>query len=186
MVRRLITFIAFAWATAIAAQLSQKLSPVGVFVGDSIYRIEGQTTQTEIKAGWKIVDYQTKNKTTRYLWGAHSKQLIDNQQPSFYINPGESQLIDFAIIKLSPKRDHRKLPKAQLKECTYRTFDLYTAKTELLQDDSYKVTMSEPLVPGEYIIVQMTQTPADDMGNMIVFPFTIENTNGRGHWNRAY
>lgn len=186
MVRRLIAFILLAWSTTVAAQRPQTLSPVGVFIGDSIYRIAPQTTQTEVKAGWKIVDYQTKSKTTRYLWGAHSKQLIDTQQPCFFINPGSSQLIDFAIIKLSTKRDHRRLPKAQLKECTYRTFDLYNVSTELLSDDNYKVTPKEPLAPGEYIILQMTQTPVNDMGDITVYPFTIEDTSGRGHWNKAY
>lgn len=186
MVRRLISIIAMAWATTAIAQMPQKESPVGVLIGDSVYHIEAQTTQTEVKAGWKIVDYQTKSKTTRYLWGAHSKQLLDTQQPCFIINPGTSQLIDFAIIKLTAKRDHRKLPKAQLKECAYRTIDLYTAKTELLPDESYKVTLNEPLSPGEYIITQVTQAPTDNMGNIIVYPFTIEDTSGRGHWNRAY
>lgn len=175
-----------AWSAMTFAQLPQQISPVGVVIGDSVYRIEPQITQTEVKAGWKIVDYQTRSKTTRYLWGSRSKQPIDNQQPCFYINPGSSQLIDFAIIRLTPKRDHRKLPKAQLKANTYKTFDLYTATAELLPDENYKVTLKEPLSPGEYIITQMTQTPVDDMGNITVYPFTIENTSERGHWNKAY
>lgn len=186
MVRRLITCIALVWATMAVAQRPQQPSPVGVVIGDSIYRIEPQTTQTETKAGWKIVDYQTRSKTVRYLWGTHSKQPIEHSLPSFYINPGTSQLIDFAIIRLVPKRDYRKMPKAQLKECTYMTFDLYTVTAELLPDDNYKVTLKEPLKPGEYIITQMTQKPADEMGNIIVYPFTIEDTNERAHWNRAY
>lgn len=186
MVKRFIASLIFIWTTAAVAQVSQALSPIGVFIGDSIYRINPQTTQTETKAGWKIVDYQTKSKTVRYLWGVHSKQPIEDQQPSFFIDPGTSQLIDFAIIRLTPKRDYRKLPKAQLKECVYHTFDLYTVTTELLPDENYKVTLKEPLTPGEYIITQMTQSPVDNMGNIIVYPFTIVNTEARPHWNRAY
>lgn len=186
MVRRFITSMAFVWATMAFAQQSHQASNVGVFINDSVYFIEPQTTQTEVKAGWKIVDYQTRNKTTRYLWGTRSKQPIDNTRPCFYINPGTTQLTDFAIIRLTPKRDCRKLPKAQLRDCKNKPFDLYTVKAELMPDDNYKVTINEPLLPGEYIITQMTQKSVDDMGNIIVYPFTIESTNERSHWNKAY
>ena len=75
---------------------------VELAVGEGWVEIPVQQTQSELKPGWKIVDYQMKSKLTHYLSGGHASQLTDGNRPVFRVTPAEKEvLIDYVLIRLS-------------------------------------------------------------------------------------
>lgn len=146
---------------------------VSILIGDSACTISEVTTQTELKPGWKIVDIQTNGKLTRYLWGKHSRQFADDQQPTFIIHTGGYKLTDFAIIKLKEKKEYRRFAQHNLYECDFNRIDLDIMEIAILDDDKYRVRFHAPQSPGEYVIVNLKSAPVNDMGDVKVYPYTI-------------
>lgn len=130
-------------------------------------------TQSELKPGWKIVDYQMKSKLTHYLSGGHASQLADSFQPVFRIAPGaEEVLVDYALIQLKRYKSYRKLPKALLIENIYtrlepKDFDIKA------ESDAFICQPRQPLKPGEYILVNLSQHPIGELQDILVYPFCL-------------
>lgn len=192
MIKRFLWAFMLLIALSAQAQTTTHPSPVGFVVGDSIIYIKGVQTQTEVKPGFAFVDRfkafnkATKDKTIRYLWGGTSRQPLDTSRPQFYIDPGNSQVIDFALIRLQNKRDHRRLPNADLRKCEFQTLDLFFADLKLLPDDNFLVVPKKPLATGEYVLVQLSQQPVNEMGDLIVYPFTIDETPYNDFYKQNY
>lgn len=160
-----------AWSLSM---LSLQAQPeVYILVGDSMCAIAPVSTQSEFKPGWKIVDIQTRGKFARYLWGKHSRQFADDQQPTFIIHTGKYKLTDFVIIKLKEKKDFRQFPSHNLYECRNQPIDLDIMDIKPISDDAYRVRFHAPQQAGEYVIVNMKGVPVNDMGDMKVYPYTI-------------
>ncbi len=172
--KRLISILATACSLSVFAQRPTMPSMVSIVVQDTVYAIEPTSTQTEIKPGWKIVDYKLPNKAVRYLWGAHSHQTTENGKPSFVIRPLNCQLTDFALIRLKEKKQYRRFPSPNLAECEMNRIDLDFAKIELAGEDQYLVQPLLPLKPGEYVWVNTMGKPLNNFGDIEVFPFTVE------------
>ena len=93
---------------------------VELAVGEGWVEIPVQQTQSELKPGWKIVDYQMKSKLTHYLSGGHASQLTDGNRPVFRVTPAEKEvLIDYVLIRLKASKYYRKMFKPLLIECNY-------------------------------------------------------------------
>lgn len=147
---------------------------VNIVVQDTVFAIDPTATQTEIKQGWKIVDYKLPNKAIRYLWGAHARQVAESPQPAFVITPVNCQLADFALIRLKEKKQYRKFPSPNLVECDMHRIDLDFAKIEMVGENKYRVQPLLPLPAGEYIWVNTMGKPLNNFGDVEVYPFTIE------------
>lgn len=173
MKRRIVLLLLLVVPFAVFAQRRIQSSPISIVVGDSLYEIAPVVTQSEYKPGWKIVDFQTNGKMSRYLWGKHSRQYADDQQPCIIIYAGNYKLNDFVLIKLKEKRDYRKFPSHNLYECDFRRFDLDLVAVKILDDDKYEARFHSPLVPGEYCITNLKYDPENDFCDVVVYPFTI-------------
>lgn len=160
-------------ALPMLAQMPERRPMVRYLTGDSAVVIAPSITQTELKPGWKIVDIQTRGRRSRYLWGKHSRQFVDDARPSFIITPEGGRLVDVVLIKLKEKKDHRRLPEYEFTDCDYRRFDLDLVEITVNDDDSYVVKPHEELEAGEYIITDLRQPPVNELGDREVYAFTV-------------
>ena len=88
--------------TFMLCALMMKAQKVEISVSGNWAEIPVQQTQSELKPGWKIVDYQMKSRLTRYLSGGHASQLAEGNRPVFRITPGENEVLaSYAIIRLN-------------------------------------------------------------------------------------
>ena len=146
---------------------------VETIVGEGWVEIPVQQTQSELKPGWKIVDYQMKSKLTRYLSGGHASQLTEGNRPVFRVTPAEKEvLIDYVLVRLKASKYYRKMFKPLLIECNYirlepSPFDIRA------ESDSFICQPRQPLVAGEYILACLTQRPIGELQDLLVYPFSV-------------
>lgn len=153
--------------------LNAKAQKVEILVGSNWINIPAQQTQSELKPGWKIVDYQMKSKLTRYLSGGHASQLTDGSQPVFRVTPSEKEvLIDYVLVRLDAKKYYRKMYKPLLIECNYIRLEPsdFDIKAE---SDAFICQPRKPLKPGEYILANLKQSPIGELQDILVYPFSV-------------
>lgn len=146
---------------------------VEMAVGDHLAEVPALQTQSELKPGWKIVDYQMKSKLTHYLSGGRASQLAEGWQPKFRVTPGRDEvLVDYVLIRLTQYKTYRKFPKAQLMENDYQRLEPndFDIKAE---EDAFVCRPKAPLRKGEYVLVCLTQKPIGDLQDLMVFPFSV-------------
>lgn len=148
---------------------------VEVRVGGNWVEIPVQQTQSELKPGWKIVDYQMKGKVTRYLMGSHASQTTDGTRPVFRVTPAQKEvLVDYVVVRLKNAKEYRKMFRPLLIECNYmrlepNNFDIRA------ESDSFICQPRQPLKPGDYILSCLTWRPIGELGDLLVYPFCIAN-----------
>lgn len=165
--KKIFSVLAFLCAFSAYAQ------KVEMAVGDGWVEIPAQQTQSELKPGWKIVDYQMKSRLIHYLSGGHASQLADGDKPVFRVTPGPNEvLLDYALIRLKRYKTYRKLPKAILLENIYTRLELsgFNIKSE---SDAFICQPLQPLTPGEYILVCFSQKPIGELQDLLVYPFSV-------------
>ena len=158
---------------AILFALSVKAQKVEIAVGEGWAEIPAQQTQSELKPGWKIVDYQMKSKLTHYLSGGHASQLAEGDCPVFRVTPAEKEvLIDYVLIRLKASKYYRKLFKPLLVENNYIRLEpnQFNIKAE---SDGFICQPKQPLKPGEYILTNLNQHPIGELQDLLVYPFCI-------------
>ena len=153
--------------------LPVKAQKVEIAVGEGWAEIPVQQTQSELKPGWKIVDYQMKGKLTHYLSGGHASQLAEGTRPVFRVTPGEKEvLVDYVLIRLKTSKYYRKMFRPLLIECNYTRLEpsAFDIKSE---SDSFICQPRQPLAAGEYILANLTQSPIGDLQDLLVYPFSV-------------
>lgn len=158
---------------ALFCVLALKAQKVEISVGNAWAEIPAQQTQSELKPGWKIVDYQMKSRLTHYLSGAHAAQLADGNRPVFRVTPGEKEvLVDYVLVRLKESKYYRKMFKPLLIECNYTRLEpsLFDIKAE---SDSFICQLRQPLKPGEYILACLSQRPIGELQDLLVYPFSV-------------
>ena len=156
--------------------LSASAGHVFLIIGENRVELTAQQTQTEVRAGWRIVDIQLKGRTTRYLAGGHSNQLTDGRRPTFIVEPSEDEtLVDYALIRLDAKRSYRRLPRAVLRENDYQRLEPEGFEITPEAERAFVCTPRDALQPGEYILVCLTQQPQGDLGDYAVYAFRVES-----------
>ena len=146
---------------------------VEMSVADAWVEIHAQQTQSELKPGWKIVDYQMKSRLVHYLSGGRATQLADGNCPTLRVTPGPDEvLVDYALIRLKRYTDYRKLPKTKLADNDYRRLepDGFLLRAE---GDAFVCQPRHPLQPGEYILVSLSQKPLGELQDLLVYPFSV-------------
>ena len=147
---------------------------VQIIVSGNPVTVQAVQTQAEVRAGWRIVDIQLKNRVTRYLYGRHSSQLTDDGQPQFLIQPSTGEtLVDYALIRLREKRDCRRLPAALLMANPYTRIEPADFEITPVQGDAFACRPRQPLPRGEYILVSLIQQPIAPLGDYSVYPFQV-------------
>lgn len=155
------------------AQMAQPAPTVFIYIGETAFPMNAVTSQTEIKKGWDIQGINVGKKPLRYFWGAHAKQTT-GAQPKFAIYPRTQTLNDYVLLRLKGKKEYRRMPEAEVKDCDYIRVDLNTFKIENLPDMGFAVTPTVPLSPGEYILVDITQQSVNQYGDFKAYDFTVE------------
>ncbi len=145
-----------------------------VFVGDSAYTINRSSTQTEVKTPWTVFSFTVGGKTTKYLWGRQSYQLIDSHTPTFIVNPADATLSDYVVIKLIQKKSYRQLPEPLLRDNPYISIDLVNFVVESIDDEKFMIRPQQQLSSGEYILLNINQEPHGDTSDYYGYCFTIE------------
>lgn len=153
--------------------LCAKAQRVEILVGGNWAEIPVQQTQSELKPGWKIVDYQMKSKLTRYLSGGHASQLAEDGRPVFRITPGEEEVLaSYALIRLKDSKYYRKMFKALPIENNYKRLDLNSFDIKA-EGDSFVCQPLRPLQAGEYILLNLQGKTVGEFGDLLVYPFCI-------------
>lgn len=165
--KKMISFVLLLFALVAKAQ------KVEILVGGNWAEIPAQQTQSELKPGWRIVDYQMKSKLTRYISGAHAAQLAEGNRPVFRVTLGEKEvLVDYVLVRLKASKYYRKMFKPLLIECNYTRLEpsAFDVKAE---SDSFICQPRQALQPGEYILACLTQRPIGELQDILVFPFSV-------------
>jgi len=158
---------------AILFALSVRAQKVEILVGSNWAEIPAQQTQSELKPGWKIVDYQMKSKLTHYLSGGHASQLAEGNRPVFRVTPAEKEvLFDYVLVRLKTSKYYRKMFKPLLIECNYTRLEpsYFDVRAE---SDAFICQPKQPLKPGEYILANLKQNPIGELQDLLVFPFSV-------------
>lgn len=162
---------------AVFCALIARAQRVEIAVEGSWAEIPAQQTQSELKPGWKIVDYQMKSRLVHYLSGGHASQLADGNRPVFRVTPSEKEvLVDYALIRLKGLKYYRKLPKVKLTDNEYIRLELNSFELRA-EGDAFVCQPHQPLAPGDYILVNLTQQPVGELGDLLVYPFCILKEN---------
>lgn len=169
----------------IKSQMVQPPPTVFVYINKTAYPMPSVTSQVEIKKGWEIQGINVNRKPLRYFWGAHAKQAVDNL-PTFAIYPTTQKLNDYVLIRLKQKKEYRRLPYADMKDCPYVRVDLENFTIENLPDMGFAVTPQVPLQPGEYILADMTQQAVNQYGDFKAYDFTVTKENKKAKNTAIY
>jgi len=147
---------------------------VSLGVGGSWVALEAEEMQAEIKPGWTIAGKKLRDTRVLYLWGKRSRQTADDRMPVIRVNPGAREtLADYALVRLRCRRDHRRLPKAVLRDNEYVRLEpsLFSIRAEGKQDFVCKPLAC--LHPGEYVLVCLSQTTDEKQAGYRVYPFSV-------------
>ncbi|MGN0233112.1 MAG: hypothetical protein ACI4B5_01655 [Bacteroidaceae bacterium] len=147
---------------------------VSLRVADTWVQLGIEEMQTEIKPGWSIAGRKLKDKRVLYLWGKTSRQMTDDRKPEFKVEPGEKEtLVDYALIRLSVRRDHRRLPKDVLRENAYIRMEPSDFSIRPEGELAFVCRPLNNLPSGEYILVCLNQTIEKNQAGYKVHAFCI-------------
>ena len=100
--------------------------------------------------------------------------MTDDRKPLLMVEPAEKEtLVDYALIKLSTRRDHRRLPKDVLRENTYMRLEPPGFSIKPEGKEAFVCQPFTSLTPGEYILVYLSQTLGEHEAGYKVYPFSI-------------
>ncbi len=156
------------------AQMPEEPVVVQVFIGDTVYTIPKSSTQTEQKTPWTVFSFSVGGRHTKYLWGKHSLQPIDNPTPFFRIDPQDATLADYAFIRLTEKKNYRQMPEPLPRDNKYTCIDLANFIIVAQDDDSFIIHPRERFASGEYILLDLNQEPHGELNDYYGYCFTIE------------
>jgi len=143
-------------------------------VTDSYAEIRAEQTQTELKPGWTVFDIKLKDKFIHYLDGAHATQLTDDGSPEFRITPaGNEVLADYAVIRLQGRKYYRRMAKSNVRENEYKRIEPEHFFIKSDGKDGFICRPLEPLLRGDYILLNIAQKPIGDLEDLRVYPFRI-------------
>lgn len=146
---------------------------VWVLVNGHPEEVQPETTASEVKPGWKIVDIQLKSHTVRYLWGVSAMQLM-GRQDTLVIDPGEEVLSDFILVPLRKKAQYRRFKEEKMDENPYTVLDMHAFDITPWGDDAFRVTPRVPLKPGEYVIHCLKSDRVGERGDYEVYPISVK------------
>ena len=150
-----------------------------------VYWIDGQTTKV-IKAaeaslhnnkGRTVLKMLSpipavSGKATLELQGLHSENVFTNPEQEFFIQLSETER--FGLAKLTPKGTVRIVENVTImpisKEVVEEPTIVESFQQQLSTDGLYKIWPKDPLPPGEYAVVQYTESKL----NIQVFDFSIK------------
>ena len=147
---------------------------IWLMVGPGFIEVPAEQTQTEVRPGWRIVDIQLRDHTTRYLQGRVARQLTDDRMPLLRVMPGHGEtLVDYALIRLRQKRSYRQFSHPELRMNEYLRIEPANFSISVLNDSVFECRPNASLTPGSYVLTNLAQKPLGEMGDYTVFPLQV-------------
>ena len=81
-------------------------------------------------------------------------------------------LVDYALVQLKRRRDHRRLAKSELRDNKYVRLEPPQFTIQADGKQSFVCRPVENLAPGEYVLVWLCQTLKDEKAGYRVFPLS--------------
>jgi hypothetical protein len=114
-------------------------------------------------------------KATVVIKGDHAKFLVHEDRPSFYFRPEKVER--FGIVRVTPKKDSRIVENVSILPVANQSLEdrkLVEAFQQQLDGNLYKVWPEKPLEPGEYALLEFSDTgKTDDLG-LLVWDFAYQ------------
>ena len=111
-------------------------------------------------------------KATVEIPNAHSLQVFTNPEPEFYIQLAQAQR--FEIIRVKPKGSVRIVEEVTIvpvsKEMVEERDTVEIFQRQMTPDGLYKIWPKQPLLPGEYAVVEFTEGKV----NLQIWDFAIK------------
>lgn len=159
----LIMMPVFAWAQHVQLR-----------VADTMVELKATQTQSELRPGWRISDFQLKDKQTRYLMGRHAIQLADDNMPVFDIEPGKDEVLtDYVIIRLEEKRQYRRFRKPNVRENSYVRVEPSAFEIKSDGKEGFVCRPLNALLQGEYVLLNLNQKPVGELKDVVCYPFQV-------------
>jgi hypothetical protein len=155
----------------------------------SYYRIAGQV-KTLPAADYKVITDKRRailktispipivpGKAAVVIQGEHSKFIIHESRPQFYVRPAKQD--QFGIAKLTPRKNTRIVESVSI--VPVENADIENRKedaifTQQLAGNLFKIWPEKPLTPGEYAVVEYNGDSYDPNGevDLIIWDFAYQ------------
>lgn len=113
-------------------------------------------------------------KASVVIKGAHSNFVVTADRPSFYMRLAKEER--FGIVSLTPKKDLRVVENISIlpvvKEAVPEPKQMDTFQQQLAEG-LYRVWPEKPLTPGEYALIEYTETGDKDDVELLVWDFAV-------------
>jgi len=114
-------------------------------------------------------------KASVVIKGAHSNFVVNANRPSFYMRLAKEER--FGIVSLTPKKDLRVVENISIlpvvKEAVPEPKQMDTFQQQLAEG-LYRVWPEKALTPGEYALVEYTDTGDKDDVQLLVWDFAVQ------------
>lgn len=149
-------------------------------VGDQIKALPQPNTQVITDKKRKAIQVLSPvplipGKATVIIKGAHSSFLVNEDRPDFYLRLAKEER--FGIVSLTPKKDSRIVENISIipvaKEAVEDRKQTETFQQELASG-LYRVWPEKPLAPGEYALVEYSDTGDVNNVELLVWDFAYK------------
>jgi hypothetical protein len=113
-------------------------------------------------------------KASVVIKGNHSDFVVNEPRPNFYMRLVKEER--FGIIRLTPKKDARLVEDISIAPVVKQTYEerkQMDTFEQQLGDGLYKVWPEKPLEPGEYALVEYTETEDQQDIELLVWDFAV-------------
>jgi hypothetical protein len=116
-------------------------------------------------------------KASVVIKGEHSDFVVNDPRPSFYMRLVKEER--FGIIRLTPKKDARLVENISILPVTKQALEerkQMDTFEQQLAEGLYKVWPEKPLEPGEYALVEYTETEDQQDIELLAWDFAVART----------
>lgn len=113
-------------------------------------------------------------KASVVIQGEHSNFKVDEDRPSFYMRLSKEER--FGIIKLAPKKNVRVVEDISIIAVAKQAYEekkQMDTFQQQLAEGLYRVWPEKPLTPGEYALVEYTETEDQNDIELLVWDFAV-------------
>lgn len=114
-------------------------------------------------------------KATVVIKGEHAKFTVHDERPSFYFRPEKVER--FGIVRVTPKKDYRIVENVSILPVANQSFEdrkSVEVFQQQLADNLYKVWPEKAIEPGEYAVLEYSDTGRTDDLGLLVWDFAFE------------
>jgi hypothetical protein len=114
-------------------------------------------------------------KASVVIKGDHSKFVVHDNRPNFYFRPEKVER--FGIVRVTPKKESRIVENVSILPVANQSFEdrkLVEVFQQQLDNNLYKVWPEKPIEPGEYAVLEFSDTGRTDDLGLLVWDFAYQ------------